>query len=157
MERDAHLRDAVQAEDWTATETSLRRTLLDVPGGEWSVTKLQDVYKTDRLPSLKEILSVIFGYSTGIATRSQLADQEFERFVATSDVNAVNSRDLRKLFESFVLDEDARSLLVGGQFGQLRTRDPTLFSSVQRLPAEEREALVEYVKARVPLNQFAAV
>jgi type I restriction enzyme R subunit len=156
LERDAHLRDAVQAEDWTATETSLRKTLLDLPGGEWSVMKLQDLYKTDRLPSLKEILSVIFGYSTGIATRSQLADQEFELFVATSDVNAVNSRDLRKLFESFVLDEDARSLLIGGQFGQLRTRDPSLFSSVQRLPAEEREALVAYVKARVPLNQFAA-
>ena len=58
---DAILRDAFEAEDWPAVEERIRRLLFEKPEEFWNLPKLQEVYKTDRTPSLREILAKIFG------------------------------------------------------------------------------------------------
>ncbi len=116
--------------------------------------ELQAVYKTDRLPSLREILGRVFGLIPEIPTRSQLADEAFERFVATQETNAVHSRELRLIFVAFLLDEGSRLLLQKGKFADLRARDASLFGALARLPADERQALMGYVQATVPLREF---
>ena len=80
---DADLREAFDAEDWPAVEERIRRLLFEKPEEFWNLPKLQELYKSDRLPSLREILARVFGLIPGIPTRSQLADEAFERFVAT--------------------------------------------------------------------------
>ena len=82
---DAVLRDAFDAEDWPAVEERVRRLLFEKPEEFWNLPKLQEVYKTDRSPSLREILAKIFGVIPSIPTRDQLADEAFERFVTTQD------------------------------------------------------------------------
>lgn len=55
----------------------------------WNLPKLQAVYKTDRIPSLREILARVFGLIPRIPTRSRLVDEAFEKFVVTQPANAV--------------------------------------------------------------------
>jgi hypothetical protein len=76
------------------------------------------------------------------------------RFVATTETDATHSRELRTVFVAFPLDPQCRFLVEHGRFGELRARDPGLFGSLQRLAPPERDALVGYLRAEVPLKQF---
>ena len=151
---DAILRDAFDSEDWPAVEERIRRLLYEKPEEFWDLPKLQQIYKTDRAPSLREILGKIFGVIPSIPTREQLANEAYQRFVATQNTNAVHSRELRTVFVAFLLDPTSRQLLELGRFPDLRARDPNLHAALSALPAEEREALVRYLKAEVSLKNF---
>jgi type I restriction enzyme R subunit len=151
---DTILRDAFDAEDWPAVEERIRRLLFEKPEEFWDLPKLQEIYKTDRSPSLREILGKIFGVIPTIPTRAQLADEAYERFVATQNANAVHSRELRTVFVAFLLDPTSRQLLDLGRFPELRARDPNLHAALSALPADERDALVRYLKTEVSLKDF---
>ena len=151
---DPVLHQAYDDEDWPAVEARVRRLLFEKPEEFWNLPKLQQLYKTDRLPSLREILARVFGLIPGIATRSQLAEEAFERFVATQPTSAVHSRALKVVFDAFLLDEGSRLLLQEGKFADLRARDVSLYGSLTQLPVEERGALVRYLQSQVPLKEF---
>ncbi|MBA3352135.1 MAG: DEAD/DEAH box helicase family protein [Blastocatellia bacterium] len=151
---DAVLRNSFEAEDWTAVEERIRRLLFEKPKEFWNLPKLQEVYKTDRAPSLREILAKIFGVVPNIASRAELADEAFEKFVTTNEVSAVHSRELRTVFVAFLLDPTSRRLLEAGNFPSLRARDPNLHAALSALPPGEREALVGYLKTEVSLKDF---
>ncbi len=152
--RDAVLRQAYDDEDWPAVEERVRRLLFEKPEEFWNLPKLQEVYKTDRLPSLREILARAFGLIPNIPTRGQLAEEAFEKFIATQPTNAVHSRELWVVFAAFLLDEGSRVLLQEGKFAELRARDASLYGALSRLPAEERQALISYLQSVVPLQDF---
>jgi type I restriction enzyme R subunit len=153
-ESDSTLREAVESEDWTIVERRIRELLTDRAETEWDITELQKVYQTDRTPTLKEILQKIFGVIQVIPTREQLADQAYERFIATQNANAIHSRELRTVFVAFLLDPTSRQLLELGRFPELRARDPNLHAALSALPATERDALVVYLKTEVSLKDF---
>ena len=145
----------MDSEDFAGTEERVRRLLFEKPAEFWNLPKLQEIYKTDRLPSLREILAYVFGLAPSIAYRSELADEAFERFVATQPTNAVHSRELKVVFVAFLLDEGSRFLLEQGKFAELRARDASLYGSLSQLEPEEREALVGYLRSEVALKEFA--
>jgi type I restriction enzyme R subunit len=154
---DAVLRKAYDDEDWPAVEARVRRLLFEKPQEFWNLPKLQEVYKSDRLPSLREILARVFGLISEIPTRSQLADEAFERFVSTRSTNAVHSRELKVVFVAFLLDEASRFLLQRGKFAELRARDANLYGSLAKLEIKERDALIGYLQSEVALKEFEMV
>jgi len=151
---DAAMRSAVAIEDWIAIEQRASQLLFDKAGHFWSLKKLQDIYKTDRLPSLREILAVALGVTPRIPSRAELADEAFERFVATTETNATHSRELKTVCVAFLLDPYARMLVEKEQFAALSAYDPGLFAALQRLEPAERQGLIMYLKAQVSLQQF---
>jgi len=151
---DAVLRQAYDDEDWPAVEERVRRLLFEKPDEFWNLPKLQELYRTDRAPSLREILARVFGLIPSIPTRSELADEAFERFVATTETDATHSRELKTVFVAFLLDEASRFLLQEGQFAALRARDANLYGSLSKLSLEERDKLIAYLQAQVPLKEF---
>lgn len=154
---DCALRDAVEAEDWSAVEERIRRLLFEKPEEFWDLPKLQELYRTDRRPSLREILAHVFGIIPKIPTRAELADEAFERFVTTQSTNATHSRELRMVFVSFLLAPLSRKLVEEGRFADLRARDAGLYAALLKLPAEERNKLIGYLQAEVSLKEFEQV
>jgi type I restriction enzyme R subunit len=151
---DVELRAAVEAEDFPAMEERVRSLLFEKPKEFWNLSKLQDVYKTDRLPSLREILAFVFGFVPSIPDRNALVSEAFERFIVTSDADATHSRELQTVFAAFLLDPQSRVMLEAERFAELPSRDPNLFMSVQRLTQPERNAVTAYLKSQVPLASF---
>jgi type I restriction enzyme R subunit len=151
---DPALREAFEAEDWPAVEARVRRLLFEKPEEFWNLPKLQELYKTDRRPSLREILARVFGLIPEIPTRGQLAEEAFERFVATQPTDAVHSRELKVVFVAFLLNEGSRVLLMEGRFAELRARDASLYGALSRLEPQERAALLAYLQSQVSLQDF---
>lgn len=151
---DNTLREAFNAEDWPAVEERVRRLLFEKPEEFWSLPKLQELYKTDRLPNLREILAVIFGVANRIPSRGELADEAFEKFVATTETNAIHSRELKTVFVAFLLDPQSRLMVEQQQFGALRSHDPSLYGSLLKLDVAERQRLIAYLQSQVRMEQF---
>jgi len=99
----------------------------------------------------------VFGLISEIPTRSQLAEEAFERFVATQPTNAVHSRELKVVFVAFLLDPQCRLLLEEGKFAELRARDASLYGALSRLAPQEGGALINYLQSHVSLESFAQV
>lgn len=154
---DTFLREAFEKRDWTGIEGHIRRLLFDQPDEFWDLAKLQEMYQTDRKPTLQEILAVVFGVAKSVPTRTQLAEQAFERFSATLETAAVHSVELRVVFEAFLLDAECRVLLEEGKFAELKARDANLYESIARLSPEERESVIRYLRANVSLGDFDLV
>ena len=155
--KDTLLREAFEAEDWPAVEERVRGLLFEKPEEFWNLHKLQELYKSDRLPSLREILTVVFGLSPRVASRVELADEAFEKFVATTSTNATHTRELKMVFVAFLLDQESRILVEQQQFAALHARDPNLYCSLQSLEPQERQALIGYLQSKVSLRQFEPI
>ncbi len=103
-----------------------------------------------------KILARVFGLIPNIPTRGQLAEEAFEKFVATQPTNAVHSRELKVVFVAFLLDEGSRFLLQEGKFAELRARDASLYGSLSQLNPQEREGVDCLFAIASPAQGFRA-
>lgn len=151
------LRQAVGAGDWSGAEALFEQVLAHKPEAFWSQEKLRDLFRSDRLPSFREILEFIFGLAPGIVSREQLAREHFERFLATSSSDATKIRELRHVFLSFVLDGHARDHMEKGDFAALRALDAGLVHSLRAVGPPQFEAMKSYIASNVRLEDFVRV
>lgn len=153
----AALREAVANGDWAGAEALFERQMADRPEEFWNLAKLQGIFRTDRLPSLREILHYIFGLTPEIAHREQLAAEHFEQLLATQAVDATRIRELRQLFHAWVLDGELRRLIELGDFPGLRARDPALYQSLKVIGPEQLGLMAKFIQTSVPLGDFVRV
>jgi len=153
-ESHAVLRQALESQDWTSVEEFVKKTLLDKPEDFWSLDKLRELYRTDREPSLREILQVIFGISPGIATREQLAAEEFERFLASESVDSTKVRELRQIFHALLLDGRVRADIEAGQFAKIMSVDAGVYQGLKAIGKTGLAQLIAYVNKYVRLSDF---
>jgi type I restriction enzyme R subunit len=155
--RHPELSAAVTAEDWPAAESLVARLLLGRPKEFWDLLKLQRVFQSDRTPTLREILRLVFGLTPVIATREQLAAEQFDRYLATATLDATKARDLRQVFHAYVLDPATRTLIDAGNFPAVRARDAALYQSLKSAGAPAITALLDYIMAEVRLEPYSRV
>jgi len=129
---------------------------MDKPKEFWNLLKLQEVFRSDRLPSLREILQVIFGLQPGVASREQLASEHFERYLATQPIDATKVREVRQVFHAIVLDGVLRGLIEKGAYAELRAQ-AGLHQAIKTLGPEGIKALSDYISRSVPIGDFVKV
>ena len=151
------LREAVAVSDWAGAEAIFEQILVQKPEAFWNQTKLRDLFKSDRLPAFREVLEVIFGVSPAIRDREHLAQEHFERFLATSSPDATKIRELRQIFQTFVLNSEARNLIEKGDFAALRAVDPALVYAIKTVGIDQLNALKAYIAGNVQLGDFVRV
>ncbi len=138
------LRQALEAEDWTGVEEFVKQTLFNKPEEFWNWEKLRDLYETDRVPTLREILQVIFGHSPAIATREQLAAEEFERYLATEPFDSTQVRELAQVFNAVMLNPAVRAMIEDGNYAALRTVDAAVYEGVRTIGQQTVRRLMAY-------------
>jgi hypothetical protein len=140
------LRETVALENWPAAEAIAAQLLLEQPKEFWNLLKLQQVFRTDRNPSLREILKVIFGFQSEVARRDQLAAEQFEKYLSTALADATQTRELRHIFHALVLDGDMRGFIERGEFAQIRSLDAGLYQAIKTVGSDVVAGLVADVR-----------
>jgi type I restriction enzyme R subunit len=143
------LREAVETEDWLAVESLIQRLLFDKPKEFWNLQKIVGLYRTDRTPSLREILLNIYGVLPSIPTRRDVVDEAFERFSVTQQIKATHSRAIREVFNAFLLNPMARDILEHNRFAEIRTMDAGLHQAISALAPEERRRVLTFARSEV--------
>ncbi|MBC7368436.1 MAG: DEAD/DEAH box helicase family protein [Undibacterium sp.] len=151
------LSEAVAAENWAEAEAIAAQLLLERPKEFWNLLKLQQVFRSDRNPSLREILKVIFGFQPEVAKREQLAAECFEKYLAATATDATKTRELRHVFNALVLDGPVCGLIERGEFPQIRSLDAGLYQAIKTVGADELKVLRSYVEAHVAKDDFVRV
>jgi type I restriction enzyme, R subunit len=140
------LREAVEAENWPLVEHMIRETLFEKPEEFWNLEKLRHLYRTDRTPTLREIVQVILGITPAVATREQLATEHFQRFLSTQTFNPTQVRELGEIFRACVLDSAVRSCIIERDFARLSALNTAVFQSVRLVGADGTGEIISYIK-----------
>ena len=154
MHANVVLQNAVETEDWPAVEHLVRELLFDRPEEHWNLARLRELYRTDRDPSLREILQVILGIVPGIATREQLAHEQFERFLSLETIDATKVREIEQIFHAVVLDKGLRECIESGDFGAVRARDASVYQGISAIGKEGVDKVVAFIQREVSLEIF---
>ena len=153
---DEALRTAVEAGDWDRAVDYVNRHLFDKPGEHYNLQNLRKAAAIDRRLTLREILEKIFDIIPDFKSRDQLLEEEFAKFLADGqppspdDIPALNS-----YFKAYATDSRFREIIDKRQYTSLATYQPFPLDSFSALPRRYRQAIPEYIKDYVSLNQFS--
>ena len=151
---DTALRESVEAENWPAVEEQIKHRLFDKPKEFWNLDKLRELYRTDRNPSLREILQVIFGVTPAIPTREELAAEHFQRYLSNQACDPTKTREISRIFHALVLDETLRDMIAAGKFAEIQTVDMALYQSLRAVDREQLKNILAYIRREVPIDSF---
>ena len=158
LQRVPELREAVELDNLALLESQVRAKLFDKPEEFWNQEVLEELYKTtDRKPTLREILAYVLKLIPKIPTKEDMANEAFEKFRATQKFLATHAREVRTVFESYVLRPTIRELLEAGKFAELAAKDTGIHSSLLKLDKDERENLLNYLQKSINLAGIEGV
>ena len=148
------LTEAIEAGDWSRVEAFVRENIFNKPKEFWTTEKLREAYGVDRRLPLREILQKVFGKIPRFATRQELAEEDFERFLSVDGIDGSKLHELQTLFTAYLLYPDIRAIVDAGEFGKLST-DPRLnLKELKALGEPQRKLAVEYIRESVKVNKY---
>ena len=103
----------------------------------------------------KELLiELVFGKIPFIKTKSQLVEEEFDKFDDRYLPNSQDYDSVKGFFESYLVDGGLRDIVESKKFGLLNTHPSGQY--FKNVPDEYRKIIPEYIKNYIPLNKFAS-
>ncbi len=153
VKADPAVQDLVKQGDLESAARMVEEKYFDKPEDYFNLDRLRKAVNTDRLPSLREFLELIFGYIPYIKTREELLDDEFNKFDARRTTDEQNFQSARNFFKSYVLDPEFRLRVERGEFGLLIASHAG-GEFLRSLSVDLRNQIIGYIKDNVSLNQF---
>ena len=147
---------AVEAGQWDHAVEHVRREVLGRPDANYTLDKLRRAAAVDRRISLREILEKVFGRITRFKSRDELLEEEFAKFLADcrpSDPRSVPA--IKTFFKAYVTDGVVRDTIDKRTYSVLATNPVFNTQDYRAVPERFRNAVPDYVKDYVSLNQFA--
>ncbi len=144
----------VEQQDWDGLEDYLVREKFDKPNEYFNLDKLRKSLEIDRKITAKELIELVFGKIPFIKTKSQLVEEEFDKFDDRYLPNSQDYDSVKGFFESYLVDRDLRDIVESKKFGLLNTHPSGQY--FKNVPEQYRKIVPEYIKNHIPLNKFAS-
>jgi type I restriction enzyme R subunit len=148
---------SVEAGEWDRVIDYVNRELFGKTGEQYSLDKLRKAAAVDRRLTLREILEKIFGLIPRFKSKDELLEEEFAKFVADykpEEAEAIPA--IKNYFKAYVTNNKVRHIIDNKEFADLATNPVFSTADFRAVPTKYRNAVPEYVKDYVSLNQFAA-
>lgn len=148
----AYFKEALENKDYEKMEEYIKSRIFDRPKEYFNLKKLREWYNTDRKVSLWEIIDKIFFWNP-FKTKSDIAEDEFQRFVITSTLESDKFYQAREFFKYYLLDENFRTDVNNKDFRKYAS-NPELMDVFKTLWKEKLEEIPNYIHDNVVLNKF---
>ena len=145
---------AIEAGNWDHVIDYIHREVFDKPEEFYNLEKLRKAAAVDRRLSLREILEKIFGLIPRFKSRDELLEEEFAKFIADQPPDAAALPAIRNYFKAYATSGYLRDIIEKRQFTDLSTFPAFSTRDYKQVPAKYRQAVPEYIKDYVSLNQF---
>ncbi|HEY60677.1 MAG TPA: DEAD/DEAH box helicase family protein [Anaerolineae bacterium] len=146
-------KEAVDSGDREGMEQTVRENLFNKPEEFFTLDTIRRGYQADRRLSLWEILDKVFGRISRFKTKSELADEEFDKFVVDTDIQPGLFYEVREFFRYYLTDEQFRLWINQKAFKNLAS-NPVMTEIMQALGKKKMEVISGYIKDNVYLNAF---
>ncbi|MEO6039787.1 MAG: DEAD/DEAH box helicase family protein [Saprospiraceae bacterium] len=154
LDADPALIEAVENEDWNLLWAYLQNNLFERPSEYWNMDKVQDLYEVDRRIRPEEILKKIFLPGYHIKTRSELAEEHFQRYITTAPVNGAKYEATKNLFSAYLLYDDIRHMFKSGDTSPLFSDLRLSIFDLRELGKDNIQQTINFIKDNVHLNLF---
>jgi type I restriction enzyme, R subunit len=155
IKKDEVVLSNLQEGNWDRVLDHINREILNKPQEYYTVEKLRRSIQSDRRITLREIVEYIFGLIPFFASKQQLLDQEFDKFIA--DCKPSEKDDivaLKYFFDSYITDSRLREIMENKKFAELNVYSSFTTKDLKAVPEHWRHLIPEYIKDYVPLNKF---
>jgi type I restriction enzyme R subunit len=147
---------------WDQAIATITTELFDKPNEYFNLDKLRRAAGVDRRLGLREILEKAFGLIAGFASKDELLEVEFEKFLLdqqnatgfSADSTASAVQAMKYYFKAYATDHHLREIIEAGQLTSLNVYPAFGMNDFKAVPPVWRTRIPEYVKDYVPLNQF---
>lgn len=154
VKADATVTQLVQQGNLEGAARLVEERYFNKPEDYVTLEKLRQAVNADRMPSLREIIELIFGQIPFIKSKEELLDEEFTRFDARFTPRESDFLNAKNFFKSYILDPEFRLHVDRGEFAQLIASHANA-DFLRSLSIELRQKIIGYIKENVSFNQFA--
>ena len=130
---------------------------MNKPSEYYTWEKLKKSIGVDRTGTVKEILDKIFGAIPAFKSKRELIEDEFERYLLTRPIQSDKYMEIKRFFETYIMDKDVRRIIEDEKFQLLGTEVSTYtMSDLKRLGVDNMRQIVDYINDNVNVTRFVA-
>jgi len=152
---DSKLQSFVEAENWDQAANHLKQEVFDKPQEFFNLEKLRNAAGVDRRISVRELLEKVFGRISHFKSKDEVLEDEFSKFVLVNKPTEAESIvSMKYYFKTYATDKALREIVDSNRLTELNVNPSFHTSDFRAVPAPWRQAIPEYIRNYVPLNQF---
>ena len=130
--------------NWEEMEKYLNEKVFDKPTEFFNLDKLRNILGVDRKISVKELIEYSQGKITGIKSKEQIIEDEYEKFDNEYVPEEENYSDIKDLFKSYLSDPELQDILETKQYAKLNMHPAG--ETFKRTPEKFRQIIPDYIK-----------
>ena len=157
VKEDDTARDQYEQGNYGAVQHYIEEKIMNKPSEYYTWEKIKRSIGVDRRVTVKEILDKIFGAIPAFKSKRELIEDEFETYLLTRPVSADKYTEIKRFFETYIMDKDVRRIIEDEKFQLLGTEVSTYtMSDLKKLGVENMRLVVDYINDNVNVSKFVA-
>lgn len=143
--------------NYGAVQRYIEEMIMNKPVEFYTWEKLKRSIGVDRRVTVNEILDKVFGVIPAFKSKRELIEDEFEAYILTRPISADKYAEVKRFFETYILDKDVRRIIEDKKFQLLGTEVSTYtMSDLKKLGVENMRQVVDYINDHVNISKFVA-
>lgn len=157
VKEDATAKEQYEQGNYAVVQHYIEENILNKPSEYYTWDKLKRAIGIDRRVTIKEIIDKIFGAIPAFKSKRELLEDEFESYSLTRPIPADKYIEIKRFFETYIIDKDVRRIIEDEKFQLLGTEVSTYtISDLKRLGIENMRQIVDYINDNVNVQKFVA-
>lgn len=157
VKEDETAREQYEQGNYGAVQHYIEEKIMNKPSEFYTWEKLKRSIGIDRRVTVKEILDKIFGSIPAFKSKRELIEDEFETYLLTRPVSTDKYTEIKRFFETYIMDKDVRRIIEDEKFQLLGTEVSTYtMSDLKKLGVENMRQVVDYINDNVNVSKFVA-
>ncbi len=157
VRQDRKAKEQYDQGNYVAVQHYIEKEILNKPSEYYTWEKLKRSIGVDRRVTVKEILDKVFGAIPAFKSKRELIEDEFESFVLTKPIPSDKYYEIRRFFETYIMDKDVRRIIEDQKYQLLGTEVSTYtMSDLKTLGVDNMTQIVDYINDNVNVSKFIA-
>mgnify|MGYP001005588215 FL=1 len=157
VKEDETAKEQYEQGNYVAVQNYIEEKIMNKPSEYYTWDKIKRSIGTDRRVTVKEILDKIFGSIPSFKSKRELIEDEFESYLLTRPVPTDKYTEIKRFFETYIMDKDVRRIIEDEKYQLLGTEVSTYtMSDLKKLGIENMAQVVDYINDNVNVSKFVA-
>jgi len=150
-------RDQYEQGNYAAVQHYIEKEIMNKPAEFYTWDKIKRSIGIDRRVTVKEILDKIFGAIPAFKSKRELIEDEFESYLLTRPIQSDKYAEIKRFFETYIMDKDVRRIIEDGKYQLLGTEVSTYtMADLKELGVVNMRQVVDYINDNVNITKFVA-
>ncbi|MDD3704670.1 MAG: hypothetical protein PHC45_01195 [Clostridiaceae bacterium] len=157
VKEDETAKEQYEQGNYAAVQNYIEEKIMNKPAEYYTWDKIKRSIGIDRRVTVKEILDKIFGAIPAFKSKRELIEDEFESYLLTRPVPTDKYAEIKRFFETYIMDKDVRRIIEDEKYQLLGTEVSTYtMSDLKKLGVESMNQVVDYINDNVNVSKFVA-